>query len=152
MRIGSRRFRRIEAPGDFHVPNQADPVQRMMMHQGDSFPFMRGDQFDALELPYKGGKMAMLIVLPKSNDGLKALEGKLSADFLDHVVAGLEQRFVQVSIPKFTMSWQDSLKVGAGVDGNPQGVRSQRGGFFGNGRKRRLVYLGCRTEGICGGG
>jgi serpin B len=98
------------ALGDFHVPNQTDPAQRMMMHEHGSFPIMHGDEFDALELPYKGGKMGMLIVLPKSNDGLKALETKLSGDFLNRVVAGLEPRFVQVSIPKFTMSWRNSLK------------------------------------------
>jgi serpin B len=98
------------ALGDFHIPNQADPARRMMMHQDGLFPIMRGDQFDALELPYKGGKMGMLIVLPKSNDGLRAVEAKLTGDFLNQIVAGLEPRFVQVAIPKFTMSWQDSLK------------------------------------------
>jgi serpin B len=98
------------ALGDFHIPNQTDPAQRMMMHEHGSFPIVRGDDFDALELPYKVGKIGMLIVLPKSNDRLKALESKFSGDFLNRVVAGLQQQFVQVSIPKFTMSWQTSLK------------------------------------------
>jgi serpin B len=96
--------------GDFHIPNQADPARRMMMHEHGSFGILRGDDFDALELPYKGGKMGMLIVLPKSNDGLKVVESKFSGDFLNRVVAGLQARFVQVSIPKFSMTWQASLK------------------------------------------
>jgi serpin B len=99
------------APGDFHVPNQADPVQRMMMHEHGSFSIMHDDQFDALELPYQGNTMGMLIVLPTSSDGLKALESKLSADFLDHVVAGLQPRFVEVSIPKFSFAWQTDLRA-----------------------------------------
>ena len=110
------------ALGDFHVPKQADPVQRMMMHEHGSFPIMHGDEFDALELPYKGGKMGMLIVLPKSNDGLKAVEAKLTGDFLNRIAAGLGPQFVQVSIPKFTMSWQARLK-GAGIAGDSPGVQ-----------------------------
>jgi serpin B len=98
------------ALGDFHVPRQAEPAQRMMMHEHGSFPIMRGDEFDALELPYTGAKMGMLIVLPKSNDGLKVLESKLSGNFLNRVVAGLQPQFVQVSIPKFSVTWQASLK------------------------------------------
>ena len=88
-RIGSRRFcRDRSALGDFHVPNQADPAQRMMMHEHGSFPIMRGDEFDALELPYKGGKMGMLIVLPKSNDGLKAVESKAVGRFFESCCRG----------------------------------------------------------------
>ena len=77
------------------------------MHQHGSFPVMRGDEFDALELPYKGGKIEMLIVLPKSNDGLKAVESKVN---VDQVVAGLQPQFVEVSIPKFSFAWQSSLR------------------------------------------
>lgn len=97
--------------GNFYVPGQTQPQRRMMMNESGSFPLMHGDEFDALELPYKGGKMSMLIVLPKSADGLAALESKFSESFLNHVVGGLEPAFVDVAIPKFSFSWQDSLRA-----------------------------------------
>ena len=97
------------APQDFHVTGRTNPSRPNMMHQHGMFPLMHGDQFDALELPYKEGKVSMLIVLPKLNDGLAATASHLSADFWNQVIAGLRPEYVEVSIPKFSFTQQISL-------------------------------------------
>jgi len=99
----------MTAAREFHVPNQAAGQQRPSMRQQGVFPFMHGDQFDALELPYKGGDVGMVILLPNSVDGLKALEPVFSEKLLNDVTAGLQPQFVQVTIPKFTFTEQASL-------------------------------------------
>jgi serpin B len=97
------------APREFHVPNQPQPQQRPSMRRRGVFPFMHGDQFDALELPYKGNDVGMLILLPNSVDGLTALESRFSNKLMNDVTAGLQPQFAQVTIPKFTFTQQASL-------------------------------------------
>jgi len=99
----------MTAPREFHLSNQAAPQQRPSMRLHGVFPFMHGDQFDALEIPYKGGDVGMLILLPSSVDGLKALESRFSEKLLNDVTAGLQLQFLQVTIPKFTFTEQTSL-------------------------------------------
>ena len=97
------------SPGDFHVGGGVDAQPRAMMRQHGSFPFMRGDGFDALELPYKGGDIGMIILLPRAVDGLKGLEGKYSDHLLSDVTQKLKPEFAEVTVPKFTFSFEDSL-------------------------------------------
>jgi serpin B len=89
-------------PGDFHVEGSADVQQRPMMREHEEFPFMHGDRFDALELPYKGGQIGMFILLPHAVDGVNDLETKFSRKVLQDVVDGVKPEFAEVTIPKFT--------------------------------------------------
>jgi serpin B len=84
------------------VGGRADIQQRTMMRQHAEFPIMRGDQFDTLELPYKGQEIGMLILLPHAVDGLKDLEAKISGKMLADVVGGVKGEFAEVTIPKFS--------------------------------------------------
>jgi serpin B len=99
----------MTAPREFHVPDQPNPQQRPSMRRHGVYPLMHGDQFEALELPYKGGDVGMLIILPNAVDGLKALESAFSDKLLSDVTKGLQPQFVQVQIPKFTFAQQASL-------------------------------------------
>jgi len=47
-----------------------------MMEQSDWFAYMQGEGYQALELPYFGGDMSMLILLPDSGD-LRWLKARL---------------------------------------------------------------------------
>jgi serpin B len=117
--------------GDFYIPNQPEPAQRMMMHEHGSFPIMHADQFDALELPYKGDRISMLIILPKSRDGLKSLEAGFSPDLLSRVAGGLNNEFVELSIPKFSFDWQSSLRAPLEAMGIKKAFNSTEADFSG---------------------
>ena len=94
---------------DFHVAGQANPSQTPMMRTRGVFLFSQDDQLQAIELPYRGGTVAMLILLPRSIDGLGNLESRLSAKFLADVVDGMQRGAVEAAIPKFKFSAQFGL-------------------------------------------
>ena len=66
----------------------------------------------ALELPYKGRQMSMLVLLPEAIDGLAALEDSLNAASYDAIVRGLTPTRVMVSLPKFEVDPAQSLSLG----------------------------------------
>jgi len=62
-----------------------------------------------LELPYRGNKVSMTIVLPNTADGLAAIESRLTAEQLTAWQADLSSGEVQVYLPKFSLTAQFSL-------------------------------------------
>uniref|UniRef100_A0A8W8IEI2 Serpin domain-containing protein n=1 Tax=Magallana gigas TaxID=29159 RepID=A0A8W8IEI2_MAGGI len=56
-----------------------------------------------LNLPYKGGELSMIIVLPNKVDGLSTLESNLSADAFRKLTNEMYRERVVVSIPKFKL-------------------------------------------------
>uniref|UniRef100_K1QZP2 Serpin B9 n=1 Tax=Magallana gigas TaxID=29159 RepID=K1QZP2_MAGGI len=56
-----------------------------------------------LNLPYKGGELSMIIVLPNKVDGLSTLESNLSADAFRKLTKEMYHERVIVSIPKFKL-------------------------------------------------
>jgi serine protease inhibitor len=56
-----------------------------------------------VELPYKGGDLSMVILLPLDVDGLAKLEASLNRDTLHAWMGKLQRRDVQVHIPKFKL-------------------------------------------------
>ncbi|HEY1922314.1 MAG TPA: serpin family protein [Tepidisphaeraceae bacterium] len=95
--------------GDFHVGGQAKGTPTPMMHRSGLFLSSQNDQVQAIELPYKGGTVAMTILLPRSVDGLASLESGLSAKFLNDVETGMQREAVEVAIPKFKFSAEFGL-------------------------------------------
>ena len=72
-----------------------------MMTQELPAGFAERDGAQVLELPYKGGALSMVVILPKDVNGLPALEAKLSAKTLSAWLTGLLQQKVNVHLPKF---------------------------------------------------
>ncbi len=79
----------------------------------DKYPGKGGCQ--ALELPYRGHEVSMVILLPSEADGLAGLEQRLSAEKLGEWIDQLEGREVDVTLPKFrsetTYELNDVLKT-----------------------------------------
>ena len=59
------------------------------------------DGFQVVELPYKGGELAMVVLLPRRHDGLGGLEGLLTAERLPTWLAKLERRDVDTALPRW---------------------------------------------------
>ncbi|HPF37477.1 MAG TPA: serpin family protein [Phycisphaerae bacterium] len=78
--------------------------------QRDSASNYPGDDgFAIAELPYKGGRLAMTILAPRSPDGLPSLEGRLNPESLDAWLSKLASRQVRVFLPRFELASQYSL-------------------------------------------
>jgi RNA polymerase sigma factor (sigma-70 family) len=85
-------------------------VKIPMMNQTAKFPYMRGDGFQALELPYKGEELAMVVLLPDRKSSLAVLEKKLDPKVLGSAMKKLREQKVIVAFPKFKMEWRLDLK------------------------------------------
>jgi serpin B len=90
-------------------------VKAPLMHQTGDFKYLDGGDFQALELPYQGEHLSMVVLLPKKVDGLAALEEKLTATNLADWLRRLQKKEVHVTLPKFKVTKEfglnDALKA-----------------------------------------
>ncbi len=86
-----------------------------MMAQKNNFGYAEFDDLQALALPYQGGALSMVVLLPKQPDGLARLESSFTPANLEKWTQTLPPREVQVFLPKFKMTGQfklnDTLKA-----------------------------------------
>ncbi|MCH8209150.1 MAG: serpin family protein [Nitrospinae bacterium] len=75
-----------------------------MMFQTDEFWYMEEEDFQVLQLPYAGGDLAMLAILPREVDGLESIEKNLAAGNLEDWISKLRRETVQALLPKFKLS------------------------------------------------
>lgn len=71
------------------------------LRKKEEFRYFEDADLQALELPYRGGKVRMLLLLPRAKGGLPALERALDRARYDAIVNGMRTWDVDVSIPKF---------------------------------------------------
>ncbi|AKT42192.1 serpin family protein [Chondromyces crocatus] len=93
-------------PGSF-TTQTGQSVQVPMMNGTFETTYSEGPGFKAASLPYDGGELDMVLVLP---DDLAAFEQGLDAARLDQVFSGLSQRLVETKMPKFEFEAKFSLK------------------------------------------
>jgi serpin B len=79
-------------------------VNTPLMHQTGEFGYLDEPDFQGLELPYVGNRLRMLILLPRKTDGLPELEKKLTPQALAAWLGRMDERKVQVSMPKFKLT------------------------------------------------
>jgi len=77
-------------------------VQVPLMSQLADVPYFEANGYQVVELEYESG-LSMLVLLPDRADGLRRLESELSAEFLERVIAQMEDRSVRIFLPRFEM-------------------------------------------------
>jgi serpin B len=86
-----------------------------LMFQKAKFRYAEADGIQALELPYIGGKLAMLVLLPAREKGLRQVAGVVKAEGTAKWDAALAEREVNVYLPKYTFTFErscaDTLKA-----------------------------------------
>ena len=78
-----------------------------MMTQ-ETFGYLEGDGFQAVELPYFGGDMAMLVVLPDAGQ-FDAIQAQLDSAFFDTTRQAIGYRPVLLHMPRFEFETDISL-------------------------------------------
>ena len=94
--------------GPFYLLS-GDKVTVPMMKQRQSFAYAEHDGLQAIELPYDGNEISMVILLP-GNDRFAQFEESLDAQQAEAVIESLEQRPIALSMPKFEFESSFSLK------------------------------------------
>jgi serpin B len=72
-----------------------------MMHLLESVGYAEGPGYQAIELPYSGGKVVMDILLPAEGE-FEAFESSLDQMQLEAILAQLNQTQVSLAMPRFT--------------------------------------------------
>jgi serpin B len=88
----SRFERRRTQRGVFHLLD-GSVMTTPMMNQGAAFAYTEGPDYQAVQLPYEGHEMAMVILLPAQGQ-FEAFERSLDAERLEAVLEGLAERQV----------------------------------------------------------
>ncbi len=85
-------------------------VEVPMMNQIGNFKYMEGQGFQAVELPYIGNDLSMVVFLPKARNGLPNFENSLTVQNLINWFARLRPKEeLQVALPRFTVKSQFRL-------------------------------------------
>jgi serpin B len=87
-------------PRDFHrAPD--DKLEVPTMFQKDYFSFHDAGGLKILRMPYRGGELSMVLLLPDDIDGIDELESQLTHENLKAWTAALESTEVLIWLPKF---------------------------------------------------
>ena len=116
-------------------------VQTPLMHQTGGYKYADLGDAQALEMPYVGKEVSMVVLLPKNVDGLANLEKGLNADRLGALVSRLQVAEVDVTLPKFKTTAEFELNKELSALGMKQAF-TRAADFSGlNGGKQDL-YIG----------
>ncbi|MHC4757426.1 MAG: serpin family protein [Planctomycetota bacterium] len=91
----------MDAP--FHV-SASEKTDVPMMNQKGKFGYLESEDLQALELPYVDDELSMIILLPKKDNKVEAIEEKLTEQNLADWIKELKEKEVIVFLPKFKMT------------------------------------------------
>uniref|UniRef100_A0A023FL76 Putative serine proteinase inhibitor n=1 Tax=Amblyomma cajennense TaxID=34607 RepID=A0A023FL76_AMBCJ len=97
---------------DFHLDSKTKK-EVDMMYQNNDYKMSRSDELavTALEIPYRGGKTSMVVLLPDSIEGLSKLEDSLTASNVSELLKSLrDSSDVKLYLPKFKLEQAIDLK------------------------------------------
>jgi len=103
-------------------------VNASMMNQRRTWGYSEGDSWQAIELPYLGGQMAMDIILPEQ---FEEFESSLNAQKIDEIIGAMVQDDIQLALPKFNFGSDFSLKQALSALGMPIAFDELRADFSG---------------------
>lgn len=119
----------LNAPWQYPFPEGATstaPFHRLdgstvdvpMMGANESFRYARGDGHQAIELPYVGGALAMVLLVPDEGAFVE-FEGGLDRDRLGAILDSLRSGRVTLGLPRFEFRTQVRLKEALSAIGMP---------------------------------
>jgi len=91
----------------FHVGAAETATAHFMHRQGGGYRYAEADGVQILELPYRGERLSMVVLLPRAEDGLAGLEARMTPDQVEAWLGprGLPAMEVDVYLPRFSITW-----------------------------------------------
>ncbi len=93
----------------FYV-NPKQEIKVHMMYQEAKFNYMENKSLQAIEMPYEGGNLSMIVLLPKDRYGMDELEKSLNASNFRKWISEMGEQKVKVYFPKFKIKTDYELK------------------------------------------
>lgn len=95
--------------GTFHLLDGTEAAAKMMGETMYEIPYMQGNGYQVVELPYAGETAAMDIILPDEGN-FESFEASFNKDVYDEIVNGLQAASsARVNLPKFEFTSDFSL-------------------------------------------
>jgi len=107
----------LTGDGVFHLLDGSE-VTVSMMRQTESLGYAEGDGYQAVELPYDGNELSMVILLPASGQ-FETFEAALDAAQVEGIIGSLDNREVSLTMPKFEFDSSFSLREALSALGMP---------------------------------
>ncbi len=101
-----------------------------MMKQTESFGYTVGEGYQAVELPYDGNELSMVILLPASGS-FGDFEAGLQSQQVDAIISGLQPTRVALTMPRFEFDSEFSLKDTLAEMGMPDAFSPYNADFSG---------------------
>jgi Serine protease inhibitor len=87
-----------------------------LMHGGGPLPYASGDGWQAVELPYVGSSLALMVIVP---DDFASFGKGLTPELLAEITGALEDRAVTLTLPKFGIESKIELAATLAAMGMP---------------------------------
>jgi serpin B len=94
--------------GTFKLLNNSTVSVPMMSHRA-GFSYAQGEGCQAVELPYEGNEISMVILLPDEGN-FTAFENALNYDYISDIIGNLQTTDMSLTMPKFRFDSSFSLK------------------------------------------
>ena len=104
--------------------NDGSSVTVPMMHESESLGYAEGSGYKAVELPYDGNELSMVILLPDSGT-FTQFENALTADKYGSIIQGLAAKRIALSLPRFKFDSSFSLNKALSTMGMPLAFTDQ---------------------------
>ena len=108
-----------------------------MMRQTTKLRYVKGDGFQAVELPYEGGEVAMVILLPDMGR-FEEFERSLNAEQVEEILGKLEYHEVILRMPRFRVESAFRLAQTLAGMGMPSAFQPGQADFSGMDGTRNL--------------
>ncbi len=96
------------ADGEFHTLT-GNAVTVPFMKQSATFGYAEGENFQAVEIPYDGNELSMVILLPES-EKFNAFESTLDSQRVNDIIGSIKYQTVVLTMPKFNFESSFGLK------------------------------------------
>lgn len=94
--------------GPFTLPD-GSRKQLPMMRQTGRYGYYENETFQAIRLPYGGGRVSMYIFLPRPDLSLAALQELLTAENWQEWMGGVSETRVELVLPRFRVEYRADL-------------------------------------------
>jgi len=126
---------KLTADGAFHLLDGSE-VSVPLMRQTSGFGYAEGEGYQAVELPYDGWELAMVVLLPRAGE-FERFESALDAGRVEQIIGSLEYQQVRLTMPRFEFESGFSLKEALAAMGMAEAF-SEQADFSGMTGRREL--------------
>lgn len=131
-------------PGRF-TRSDGGTIEAPTMRQTGKFAVARNETMEAIALPYEGGDLEMIFLLPPRGQPLSKLEAKLDVAFFEKCLSSLREAApgrVRLSVPRFRMTARAGLVPGFKALGVVQAFSDSQADFGGmTGAAPGLIWI-----------